>query len=627
MLAFAIGGSLTAYSQTKEQAAKILSHYNLEEGKVIIEQLAQKSNESYQRALELANANGWPLSIKKDGYESILIGVNSNDTPIYIQPYNDDSVFTARVNMIHPGGSMGLNLAGQGMLLGIWEPGNVRTTHVDLSGAVTVKDGSTFNGDNDNNSHATHVAGTLIGRGVSNDDARGFAYQANLFAYNSFSDVSEALAAAQDATSPLLVSNHSYGPNAQFIESWQRGAYIDDSYNWDVVCNQAPYYQPVFAAGNDRVGESRDWLVAEATAKNVLVVAAATSISTSNPTPSQIGMSSFSSYGPTDDRRIKPDIAADGVGLLSCHSLNDFSLTTKSGTSMASPSTAGTLILLQQHYSNLKGEFMRAATLRGLVIHTATEAGYFDGPDHRFGWGLLNGAAAAQVITGAHNEIDAYIEERALVPGTTYTKPVTASGAGKLKVSICWTDPARVNSINNGTNNSSTPVLTNDLDVRVNKDGNTYFPWRLNPLVEEAPIQQDNEVDNVEVIEIANPVAGGIYNIVVSHKGALQGFNSQNYTLIITGVTDVNSVSDKEKPTIGVYPNPASDVVNLTLNNSLDFGDAELSLYDAQGRLVRNYKTFIDKIDVSGLTSGIYMLNIKLNDGTYSETKKIVINR
>ena len=65
----------------------------------------------------------------------------------------------------------------------------------------------------------------------------------------------------------------------------------------------------------------------------------------------------------------------------------------------------------------------------------------------------------------------------------------------------------------------------------------------------------------------------------------------------------------------------------ISFNNSLDFGDAELSVYDAQGRLVRNYKTFIDKIDVSGLTSGIYMLNIKLNDGTYSETKKIVINR
>jgi hypothetical protein len=58
-------------------------------------------------------------------------------------------------------------------------------------------------------------------------------------------------------------------------------------------------------------------------------------------------MSSFSAWGPTDDGRIKPDIVADGVNVVSS---TNASLTTSygsfSGTSMASPNAAGSLFLL-----------------------------------------------------------------------------------------------------------------------------------------------------------------------------------------------------------------------------------------------------------------------------------------
>ena len=60
------------------------------------------------------------------------------------------------------------------------------------------------------------------------------------------------------------------------------------------------------------------------------------------------------------------------------------------------------LLLLQQHYQNLNGSgnFMRAATLKALAIHSADEAGPAPGPDYAFGWGLLNTKSAAQVIVG-----------------------------------------------------------------------------------------------------------------------------------------------------------------------------------------------------------------------------------
>ena len=69
---------------------------------------------------------------------------------------------------------------------------------------------------------------------------------------------------------------------------------------------------------------------------------------------------------------------------------------------MSSPNAAGSLLLLQELYARLKnGEFLRAATIKGLAIHTASEAGSAPGPDYKFGFGLLNVEKAASVISTA----------------------------------------------------------------------------------------------------------------------------------------------------------------------------------------------------------------------------------
>ena len=46
---------------------------------------------------------------------------------------------------------------------------------------------------------------------------------------------------------------------------------------------------------------------------------------------------------------------------------------------MASPNVAGSLLLLQEHYNNLNGEFMKSATLKGLACHTATDEQDYEG--------------------------------------------------------------------------------------------------------------------------------------------------------------------------------------------------------------------------------------------------------
>ena len=81
--------------------------------------------------------------------------------------------------------------------------------------------------------------------------------------------------------------------------------------------------------------------------------------------------------------------SGNGTTLNSTTSTGDNQYTSLSGTSMASPNVMGTLLLLQQHYSNLYQKFIRSSTLKGLACHTADDAGNA-GPDAKFGWGLLN---------------------------------------------------------------------------------------------------------------------------------------------------------------------------------------------------------------------------------------------
>ena len=106
-------------------------------------------------------------------------------------------------------------------------------------------------------------------------------------------------------------------------------------------------------------------------------------------------MTRFSSWGQTDDGRIKPDVGAPGFSLFSSYTNHstmtehvNMSYETLSGTSMAAPTGAGSLnLLVQLHRREVgKNQPMLASTLRALAIHTADDAGDHPGPDYRFGW-------------------------------------------------------------------------------------------------------------------------------------------------------------------------------------------------------------------------------------------------
>lgn len=100
-------------------------------------------------------------------------------------------------------------------------------------------------------------------------------------------------------------------------------------------------------------------------------------------------------------------------------------------------------------------------------------------------------------------------------------------------MTICWTDPKGTPVISNMLNNR-TPILVNDLDLKLTKNSTTYFPWKLDPdnPSNAATNSAENNVDNVEQVYISSPPAG-TYTIEVSHDGTLSG-GSQAFSIVVS---------------------------------------------------------------------------------------------
>src|SRR5690606_3297556 len=107
-------------------------------------------------------------------------------------------------------------------------------------------------------------------------------------------------------------------------------------------------------------------------------------------------INTYSNYGPTDDFRIKPDIAAKGGeynidSVISVGSSSVAAMATMQGTSMAAPAVTGVFALWQGYHKTVFDTYMRSASVRALMAHTAREAGPADGLDFMIGWGLIDG--------------------------------------------------------------------------------------------------------------------------------------------------------------------------------------------------------------------------------------------
>ncbi len=562
-----------------------------------------------------------------------LILISERGVPKYFSTDNIDAAESISTDLVHPGGGFGFTLTGSGTVAGqlaVWDGGLIRTSHQEFQGRATQMDGA-----GSYTNHGTHVSCTIAGGGID-ASALGMSYAAQIHTYDWSSDTSEMATAA---AAGLLISNHSYGYTTGWRSSngdwyWYGdttvssgedhgfGFYNGTAAQYDQIAYDAPNYLIFRSAGNDRGSgpstgsthfywDGGGWASSNAirevdggtdgydcinwdkVAKNVMTVAAVEDVAGGYSGAGSVTMTSFSNWGPCDDGRIKPDISANGRGLYSATANSNSSYSTYSGTSMASPNAAGSANLVTEHWSATHAGTARAATLKAILIHTADECGTANGPDYRFGWGLMNTLGAAMLVSD-----DALapagtkqVWESSLAEGTTDSYYFEVASAGPVRFTLGWTDPPGTPPA--AALNPTDLMLVNDLDLRITDGSTTYSPWVLDPTSPAtAATTGDNFRDNLEQVWVSSlPV--GSYTIDITHKSSLTG-GPQDYSLVAdTPVTDqspavaVPVLAQQTGPPAPVsFPNPFVNETTIAFRVP-QVAPVEIAIYDVLGRRVR----------------------------------------
>lgn len=532
------------------------------------------------------------------------------------------------------------------VIIGHWESGTARVTHQELAGKISVWETSSTS----TSDHATHVAGTLVSRGI-NPDTLGMAPDASIAAFSSGGATAEMMAngAAAPNTTGIHISNHSYGSTrgwrydgddniwewkGEYSPNGNQEDFYDESFGryngraeeWDNITYNLPYYVMFVSAGNERgnvpnTGNSwryndnfstvtvpsydpsihplsnrlykgnnlgYDTMEGGGLAKNSIAVGSSDEgiDGNGNRDPGFATAQSYSCRGPADDGRIKPDIHANGTGLTSSIASSDTATASYGGTSMSSPNVCGSAALLIDYYgTRFPAQAMRASTLKALILHTADDRGT-NGPDYKYGWGIMNTKAAADVIKlHADGNGGACMLESAINDTTTTSETHSFGwdGNSPLRVTICWTDPA---SDEIDSHDSRTKTLVNDLNLKVTGPDGIHYPyvmpyvgdWSL-AKIDDGATTGVNDVDNVEQVYLSAP-APGDYTVTVDYLGSLTD-GIQNYSLIVTGQTAAEIEVEYDGPPVngladnsGVQdfgataPSDASVVRSYTIRNT-----------------------------------------------------------
>ena len=466
-------------------------------------------------------------------------------------------------------------LDGSGVNVGIFEYGHALLSHPDFGSRVTKGDADTL----EVAQHTTMTAGIIAGDGSQSTSSqwRGVAPDVNLKTYafkDSVSSVTNYLGDVQDAiqNDDVNIGNNSWGDfgcntiaygayagRAPFLDEAIRGAHG----------RKIPI---IFSAGNERSGYpvynsvTDSWSTATdcitdtsapfanystinhpKSSKNILAVGAVDSANDR--------MSNYSSWGPTLDGRLKPEVVAAGHhnGTLSSNITritnafgtptgatnqqayrvpNDdtasFMYAWYSQTSSAAAMTAGTYALMLDKWRQTFPDSPDPlpSTYKALITHTArdlndtTVSWYNPGPDYASGYGVIQ----------TDNAVDAIgkrmVREAEVINGSSAAYMLNLqAGTPQLKVTLAWDDPAALENAN--------ATLINDLDlIVIEPDGTTrHYPWTLNPNTPAAAAVKTGEdhINNLEQVLVNNPTPG-IWQISVA--GTNVAIGPQQFSIV-----------------------------------------------------------------------------------------------
>ena len=591
---------------------------NPEEREKVVAQMTQIEESRMDAVLEKAGELGVPVRIDEVGGKVSVLHDFRGEQPLYRITNNKNAVISTAASLIQ---ATPYGLDGTGVKVGVWDAGSIRNTHRELTGRVTNKNATTPLDD-----HSTHVAGTIGATGVDTN-AKGMAPKSTVDSYdwdNDYAEMTASGAATATALASVPLSNHSYGYGATTADM---GRYEREAQTTDALVWSLPYYLPFWAAGNEQGSLTAQAgfqsITFNSLAKNIVTVGAVNDAVVAGVRSASAGsMSSFSSWGPCDDGRIKPDLVANGVSVYSTTAASDSAYDgTYSGTSMATPNAAGSAALIQQLYANTFGQRPRASLLKALLIHTADDLGN-PGPDYKFGWGLINVKAAADIILAqkATPAVPKILENTLTAAVKSTTTTFTWDGVSPIRATLSWTDPA--GAAQTGAD-SRTANLVHDLDLKITgPDGATvYLPFVMpfvgtwtSAAMSAAATTGKNRVDNTEQVYISNPNRAGIYTVTVSMDAALTT-NAQPYALVVTGAaasttpTPTPTPTPSPSPTPTPTPTPVNPAPNVSLSSptsgtSMSLGSQITLTADASDRTSSGAVGVISRVEFfSGSTS------------------------
>jgi len=256
----------------------------------------------------------------------------------------------------------------------------------------------------------------------------------------------------------------------------------------------------VFAAGNE--GPSQ-YIRRGGDAYNAITVGAindTNDATSNNPARENDFIANFSSRGPTEDNRKKPDIVAPGVDICS-NSKGGAWYCGFSGTSFAVPHISGAAALLKQYG-------LTALEIKALLLNTAEDKGT-EGWDNAYGWGYVDLGRAHSYIL---NTFDGIVYDYPKFYKATSMQPDNTA-------TLVWNRHIIYDDVNNQV--GAVYNLTN-LDLFLYDEANNQ------------KLSYSQSVrDNVEQVKSSNSLSSGI--VKVKPIQYYQGLTSEDYAISSEG--------------------------------------------------------------------------------------------
>jgi len=412
------------------------------------------------------------------------------------------------------------------------------------------------NDHDDGINHGTHTSGSIAGDDgvwhVYNGDATGSNGSAGPHDGQAFDAFIEMQDLSADGNSINFNSVTDLWSMAKDRDSWIHSnswgsccnQYIQESADTDQFIFTNQEFIVVFAAGNAGAGGLHT-MNPFAESKNVIAAGA---------TVNGLGLenvASFSSRGPSADGRIKPDVMAPGVSVWSAQGADPGGDGTTywqlSGTSMATPTTAGAAALVREYYMNgwyptgspqpANGFTPSAALVKATLINSAREmtgtGAYafgetrYPNDDQGFGRVTLDDALFFQ---GDGRGLTLVDERTGLNTGGSATYSLAIGDTSQsVEITLVWSDYPGIA--------GCSVCLVNDLDLTVTAPDGTVYKGNqytgYNPGESQPNPAGRDSLNNVESVLVLSNVAAGLWTVRIDGVNVPQG--PQSYALVMTG--------------------------------------------------------------------------------------------